>query len=246
MFLLSTDSLRGYGLNRIFHFAKGAGFDGLEVALDIRQFDSQNADYLKELQSEFGLPIRVIRSFPNSTIRQTTLALEIADGVKAKVLVLDPPKIFDFKYKEWLKKQVPGLRKKYGIKIALKNGPSEYLWGILPGRAMNNMPDLQNFKEACLDVSNLFAKKIDLIRAYEMMKSSLSHIHLSNVLRGVDHAALDEGVMPLESLLTKLNHDQYAGDVSLVVRPKLLFCGDDEAMMKALAKALKFYHKYAG
>ena len=51
----------------------------------------------------------------------------------------------------------------YGISIALKNNPSEYVWGILPGRAMNSISDLQNFKEICLDVSNLYEKKIDLM-----------------------------------------------------------------------------------
>lgn len=244
MFLLSTDSLRGYGLNRIFQFAKEAGFEGLEVALDIKQFDTQNPDYLKELQHEHSLPIRVVRTFPNSTIRQSLLALEIADAVKAKILVLEPPKIFDFKVKDWLKKQVPQLRKKYGLRIALKNGPSEYLWGILPGRSMNNMPDLQHFKEACLDVSNLYSKKIDLMRAYEMIKPYLTHIHLSNVYRGQDHSGLEEGVMPLESLLTKLNKDKYEFDVSLVVRPKTLSCGNDEELRKSLQKTLRFYNKY--
>jgi len=244
MFLLSTDSLRGYGLNRIFQFAKDAGFEGIEVALDIRQFDTQNAEYLNELQKQNGLPIRVIRTFPNSTIKQTQLAIDIADAVDAKVVVIEPPRLFDFKYKDWIKKQVPLLRKKYQLSIALKNGPSEYLWGILPGRAMNNIPDLQNFKEVCLDVSNLYGMKLDLMRAYDIMKSYLTHVHLSNVYRGIDHSLLDEGIMPLESFLTKLKRDEYDKDISLVVRPKLVAAGDDKMVVKNLAKARKFYDKY--
>lgn len=244
MFLLSTDSLRGYGLNRIFEFAKETGFEGLEVALDVRQFDTQDAEYLNELQKQYGLPIRVVRAFPNSTIKQTMLALEIAHAVDAKVLVIEPPRLFDFKYKDWIKKQVPAFRKKYQISIALKNGPSEYLWGILPGRAMSSIPDLQSFKEVCLDVSNLYGKKIDLMRAYDIMKPYLTHVHLSNVNKGLDHSLLEEGIMPLESFLTKLKKDGYDKDISLVVRPKSLSAGDDKVMMKNLEKTRKFYDKY--
>lgn len=244
MFLLSTDSLRGYGLNRVFQFAKDAGFDGVEVALDIRHFDTQDADYLNELQKQYSLPIRAVRAFPDSTIKQTILAMEIAHAVEAKVLIVEPPKLFDFKYKDWIKKQVPMLRKKYQLNIALKNGPSEYMWGILPGRSMNNIPDLQSFKEVCLDVANLYGMKLDLMRAYEMVKSSLVHVHLSNVHKGVDHSLLDEGIMPLESLLTKLKRDGYEHDISLLVRPKLVSAGDDKVMMKNLEKARKFYDKY--
>jgi len=244
MFLLSSDSLRGYGLNRVFRFAKETGFDGIEVALDRRYFDTQSADYLNELQKEFDLPIRVVRTFPDSSVKQSTLAMEIARDVGAKVLVLEPPRIFDFKYKDWMRKEVPALRKKYGIKIALKNAPSEYMWGILPGRSMTSIPDLQNFEQVCLDVSNLFAKKIDLMRAYEVMKPYLMHVHLSNVFRGKDHSALDEGIMPLESFLTKLGKDKYEHDLSLVVRPKALGAGDDKILTRSLKKARKFYDKY--
>src|SRR3989344_4597484 len=100
MFLLSTDSLRGYGLNRIFGFAKEVGFGGIEVGLDLRQFDGQNADYLNELKKQYDLPIRTVSAFADSTIKQTTLVLDIALGVGAKTVVLEPPRLFDFKYKD--------------------------------------------------------------------------------------------------------------------------------------------------
>lgn len=246
MLLLASDSLRGYGLNRIFTFAKEAGYDGLELALDLRQYDTQNGEYLKKLVDQHKMPIRVVRAFDNSTVKQANLALDIAKAVEAKIVVIDPPKLFDFKYKEWIQKQVPFLRKKYSLKIALKNGPSEYLWGVLPGRAMSSIPDLQNFKEVCLDVSNLYAKKMDLMKAYEMMKKYLVHIQLSNVNRGKDHVLPDEGILPIESLLTKLKKDEYKFDLSLFVTPRSVMAGNDKNMMKNLEKMKKFIEKYMG
>lgn len=244
MFLLSTDSLRGYGLNRIFIFAKEAGFEGIEIAMNMREYDTQNAEYLDTLQKETGLPIRAVKIFSGSTVKQTEMALELAHKVQAKVVVIEPPRFFDFKYKEWMRKQVPMLRKKYGLKIALMNGPSEYMWGVIPGRAMTSIPDLQSFKEVCLDVSNLYGKKLDLIRAYEMMKSSMVHVHLSNVFKGKEHSLLHEGIMPLESFLTKLKRDQYEHDLSLVVRPKALAAGDDKILQRSLKQSVDFYQKY--
>lgn len=244
MFLLSTESLRGYGLNRIFRFAKEAGFEGLELVLDLRSFDTQNPEYVNELIKQEGIAVQVVRTFSNGSIAQNVLAFEVASKIGAKIVVLEPPKLFDFKSKDWMKKQVPLFRKKYGLKIALKNGPSEYLWGLLPGRSMNSIPDLQNFKEVCLDISNLYGKKIDLMRAYELVRPYLVHVELSNVNKGLDHWSLEEGIMPLESFLTKLAKDRYAGTIALSVRPKALAAGADETMMKNLGKALKFYERY--
>lgn len=244
MYLLSTDCMLGYGLNRIFEFAKEAKFDGIELAMNIRLFDTQNADYINRLKKEYKLPVEVLRTFPNSTVKQTLMALELAKDVGAKMVVLEPPKLFDFKYKEWMKKQVPSLRKKYKLMIALKNGPSEYLWGVLPKRALSSIPDLQNFKEVSLDISNLYDKKIDLMRAYEIMKPYMVHVHMSNVLKGSDHNLPNDGIMPVESFLTKLKKDKYSHSVSLLVKPRALEAGNDKAMMKNLDKVKKFYDRY--
>lgn len=244
MLLLSTDSLKGYGLNRIFRFAKETGFDGIELALNLRDFDTQNAEYISELQKTEDMNVKVVRTFPNSTIKQSSLALEIAQDVGAKVVVLEPPRIFDFKYKSWLKDDVPKLRKKYELNIALKNSPSEYTWGFLPGRSMSSVADLQNFQQVCLDVSNLYGKNQDLMRVYDVLKPHMKHVHLSNVNKGKEGSLLHEGIMPLESFLTKLKKDEYKGHLSLVVRPRALGVGDDRILVRSLEKSVEFVRKY--
>jgi sugar phosphate isomerase/epimerase len=244
MFLLSTDSLKGYGLNRVFDFAKGAGFGGIELALDARDFDTQNVDYVKQLQEKSGVSVSVVRTFPNSNPKKALLALNVAKGVGANTVVLEPPKFFDFSYKKWMRDEAPGLRKKYGIQLALKNGPAEYMWGIVPGRSMNSIPDLQKFQQVCLDTSYLYGKKLDLMRAYELIKKYLVHVHLSQVLRGKEHSFPTTGIMPLESFLTRLGKDSYSGSISLLVKPKELMVGNDEKCLALLTKARKFCEKY--
>lgn len=244
MLLLSTDSLKGYGLNRIFGFTKDAQYDGVELALSTSDFDTQNADYINGIIKDTKVPVKVVRTFARSTIKKSEFACAFAKKIGASLVILEPPKLFDFKYAMWLKGTVPKLRKKYGISIALKNGSSETFLGFLPGRAMNNIGDLKKFGEVCLDTSYLYSKKIDLMRAYSTLKTVLVCIHFSNVRKGKLHSLPTEGVLPLESLLTKLKKDKFKEPVSVLVNPKDLGVGHDKKVLDNLKAIKSFYEKY--
>ena len=49
MFLLSTSSLRGYGLHKIFSFARDAHYDGVCLDLNSLDYDTENASYVATL-----------------------------------------------------------------------------------------------------------------------------------------------------------------------------------------------------
>lgn len=244
MLLLATDSLKGYGLNRIFMFTKDAGFDGVELALENNDFDTQNVPYIKELIDEVGIPVVAVRTFPNSTIKKSIFACDLAKKVGASYVIVEPPKLFDFKYAEWLKKDVPTLRKKYGVKIALKNSSAETLLGFLPGRSMSNITDLKKFGQVCLDTALLYSKKADLIRTYNVLKKMLVYIHFSNVEKGQIHCLPQHGVLPLESLLTHLKRDKYNNPISIIVKPAKLHVGHEKKMMETLASIKDFCEQY--
>jgi len=53
MLLLSTSSLTGYSLHRIFSFAKKAKYDGLDITLNRLNYDFWDADYVKGLSDAF-------------------------------------------------------------------------------------------------------------------------------------------------------------------------------------------------
>ena len=85
MFLVHTDNLPHYGLDRVFEFAKEAGFDGLEVGIKAL-YDTQNPTYLKELEKRHKIKVKAfslserdeeklmeafqhtVREFPGATI----------------------------------------------------------------------------------------------------------------------------------------------------------------------------------
>jgi len=246
MISLHTGSLNKYGLNRIFQLAKEAGFDGIEIAVDKNNFDTQNAEYIESLSSEYKLSIVALSTPSNATENTVEHVIEMATYLKCPVVVVSPPKILDFKFTNWLKKQTPSLRKKKHIQIALINAAGKTLFGFLPANAMNDMTDLKKFGMVALDCSSTVSKKWDLMRSYEHLKDLIVHVHLSNVYHHKDYSLPIEGrgILPLESFLKKLKSNGYKGAISLRVRGSELMAGDDEKVVENLKKVKEFIEEY--
>src|SRR5690606_22465993 len=115
MLILHTQSLQKYGVNRIFDFAKTAGYDGIEVAVDPNNYDTQNAQYLDTLSKEYDLPIMALHAPLEATSKSVQHVVEMAVFLKCPIVVVSPPKFLDFKFTNWLKKETPALRKKKDI-----------------------------------------------------------------------------------------------------------------------------------
>jgi sugar phosphate isomerase/epimerase len=244
MLSICTDSFKGYGLNRIFQLVKAAGYDGIDLNIDPKNFDTQNLEYLKSLVEENQFPILALSTPITSSAKKIEQAVEMAKALDVKIVIVQAPKIFDFKYIQWLKNEIPKIRQRESISIALENAPSQTILGIIPEHAMNNLVDLKNFKHVCLDTTRIASKKEDLIRVYKTLKKYLVHVHLSNVKSGVPYSPPQHGVLPIESFLTKLKQDGFPGTISIKVNPKFLNVGDDKKVLKTLAEFKEFYDTY--
>ncbi|MBU1446439.1 sugar phosphate isomerase/epimerase [Patescibacteria group bacterium] len=243
MLALSTDSLNGYGLNRIFQFAKEAGYDGIDLAISERNFDSQNAQYIKSLSIQYGLPILAVQLL-EATPKRIQDTVDLAKIVETKVIIIQPPRILNFKQTAWLKREVPKIRAKENISIALENAPDDLILGIIPKHAMNNLVEMKKFKHAAIDTTRIAIKRQDLIRVYKSLQKYLVHIHLSNVKGSKQYYLPEDGILPLESFLTKLSQDEFPGTISIKVNPKFLNAGDDEKLLKHLKDTKEFYEKF--
>jgi sugar phosphate isomerase/epimerase len=244
MLAICSDSLKGYGLNRIFEFTKEAGFDGIDLNIDPKNFDSLDGDYIKTLVDQYKIPVLAISTPITSSAKKIQGAIDMAKTLGSKVIVIQPPKIFDFQYANWLKSEIPKLRQKENISIALENAPSENFLGIIPEHSMNNVVDLKKFKHVCLDSTRVATKKEDLIRIYKALKPYLVHVHLSNVKNGTPYNLPSTGILPIESFLTKLKQDGFPGTISMKINPKFMELGDDKKVLKALAELKEFYETY--
>jgi sugar phosphate isomerase/epimerase len=244
MLAICSDSLKGYGLNRIFKFVKDAGFDGLDLNVDPKMFDTLDTDYVKSLIDQYQLPVLAISTPITSSAKKIQGAVDMARTLGTKVIVIQPPKIFDFQYSTWLKNEIPKIRQRENISIALENAPSETFLGIIPEHSMNNVIDLKKFKHVCVDTTRVATKKEDLIRIYKTLKPYLVHVHLSNLKSGTPYSLPDTGILPIESFLTKLKQDGFPGTISMKINPKFMDLGDENKLKKRLDELLKFYTTY--
>ena len=244
MISLHTDSLHKYGLNRIFAFAKEAGYDGIEIGVTKNNYDTQNAEYIRELSEAYKLPIVALHTPLNGSEKSVEHVVQMAEYLECPVIAISAPKIFNFKFTNWLVKEVPKLRKKKNIQIALVNSSGKTLLGFLPAQALNNLADLQKFGMVTLDCSSTVSKKWDLMRIYEHLKKYIVHVHFSNVHRHKEYSLPMEGILPLESLLKKLKSNDYRGAISIMVKPTALSAGDDEKVIKNLKKIKEFVDEY--
>ncbi len=244
MLVLSSGSLPRYGLHRIFRFAHAAGYDGVDIEIS-KMCDTQDAEYIADLVQETGIPVVALLVPPMIAKKEAFLKyLSLAKTIGASVLITNPPRLFDFELTQWLKNELPGIRKREKINIALMNAVPGRMFGFLPQHALNSPNDLKKFRQVCLDTSNVFSLKEDLIRFYEKLKDEIVHIFLSNVRGGRDHVLPMDGSLPLESLLTKLKKDNYQGALSVRVSGHDLGEGHEDKVLEHLKRIKEFVQEY--
>ncbi|MDD4352481.1 MAG: sugar phosphate isomerase/epimerase [Candidatus Gracilibacteria bacterium] len=243
MFCLSSGSLYPYGLNRVFEIAKETGFKGLEIVMN-QGYDSSDASYLQELSQKNALPIVALKTpTEGNSPKKIEQALKIAGQIKIPIITVRSPLFTDFKFTQWFKTELPKLQKNTNIKIAVENVPYEK-GGFLPKYAMRNLEDLRRFDHLCLDTSHIVTQKLNLLKVYGVVHKRIALVHLSNYNNNQHHQLLKDGIVPLESFLTKLKADEFAEPVILKVTPEALG-GDDLNLVKTNLKAqIAFYDKY--
>ncbi len=244
MLLLSTDSLQGYGLNRIFQFAKETGFDGIELTLDPDDFDTLDAAYIAQVARDADFPVIIVRISTKKFASEKKIrpGIELAVSIGAKRIVLTAPRKSSRGVLSFIRNEAAELREKLGMSICLRNPRGDLIFGFLPQDSMNNMKDLKEFGEVCLDTSYLMKKRVNPLQAVEELGEALKVIHFSDAKGESIHLLpSNEGEVPLESLFQKLKKKGFPGDFVLTVSPESLEVQDREKMIAHLRSMKAFY-----
>lgn len=244
MLILSTDSLRGYSLDHTFQIIARAGLDGAEVSVRADDFDSYDADYLNAISQRHGVKIAAVSSNIGLSKSRAEKLVKLAAEVGASVVALTAPDLFDYDYKKWLTEEMRQLRKKTQMHIAMTNAPAETVLGFMPKYGLTSLVDLKQFPDLALDTSNVASRGQNLLEIYAALKENLVHVHLANAAGSRQHQLLRNGNLPLESLLTRLARDGYAGALSLKLEPAALGSGDPDRILENLADCKAFVEKY--
>jgi len=243
MLLLNSESFPNYGLERFFEFAKKSGYDGVEIVVN-SNFDTQNPDYLKILEKRYEIPIRAFALSQKNEENFTKPLEKLVHAFPGSTLNLNSAQTLSFKYRNWLKKEIPRLAQKFHLQICRKNAPFKLLMGIVPSRGENSLLALREKGSVCLDLSALWISREEIMRTIPFFGDSLKHVYLSNVSKGRPYTFPDSGVLPIESFLTRLGQRQFSGDFTMKISPKHLPGGDDEKIVQLLTQSREFFEKY--
>jgi len=251
MLLLSTASLTGYGLHRIFQFAKSAEYTGLDIALGTLNFDLWDEDYIYDLSKEFNIPVLSLTA-PGKGMSQKKLEkiMMIAKKLSVQVVTFSPPHITD-KESKWFGAPLAQMKQLTHLSICVQNVEPKFLFFLIPEYRNATLTQIKSVTgDTALDLLGVdSSSSMDILKAQKILGSSVKNIYFSDkygMRRGILPGGAGGGIsyLPLESFLMKLKASGYGGYVTLKVNPKEIGVGNAERVLQNLEYMKKYYEKH--
>ncbi len=248
MYLLSTSSLSGYGLHRIFSLAKQAGFDGIDLSVEFDSYDTYDASYIDSLIISSDMPIMSITAPARKlTKKQCDQILSLTHDLWVQIVNLHPPHRLD-RERDWFGDYLQGVAKKYpNIVINIINAPPK-TWLYIISEYGDARPETikKITGHTALSIDNVDPESgVDLMKTLVLLGSTMGLVYLSDTNDGSIWLFPGEGTMPLESLLIKLRDIGYSGHFTLAVDPKSILAGTPDAtVIGCMSRSRDFLSKY--
>lgn len=237
--VLSTGSLYTYSLSEVFHIAKSAGFDGIEMLI-ARGNCHVKVDSIRELTDKYEIPILSLHSpfmicdgwgdFWDRIQRSLTMAMELS----IPMVNFHPPSGFVIRHhlNDELTDHIRSYRNMIDgsdIVLTMENLPTIrtlrrlFVNRFLP-RAANNMYQIAGFARdndihITFDTTHIGTSGVDLLDAYAVFSDRIVNIHLSDYDGRRQHLLPGTGYLPLERLLAQVKADGYNGAITLETCP---------------------------
>ncbi|MDA9129254.1 hypothetical protein N9J72_02135 [Candidatus Gracilibacteria bacterium] len=251
MLLLSTSSLTGYGLHRMFAFAKNAGYTGLDISLDMLNFDLWDEQYILELTKAFKLPIISLTAPSKGMSREKfDKIILIAETLKVQMITVSPPHLTD-KDTGWFGSPLAKLKKNLHMSICIQNVEPKFLFFVIPEYRNATLRHIKTVTgDTTLDLLGVDrSSSMDILKAQKVLGNSIKNIFFSDkdgMQRGILPGGAGGGIshLPLESFLMKLKATGYAGYISLKVNPKAIGVGNADRVAQNLEYMKKYYEKH--
>lgn len=176
MFLLSTSSLAGYGLHRIFLFIKKGGYDGVDLSVDFNEFDTYDSKYIDSLIQATDIPVMSITA-PERKLnkKQCDQLLTLADELGVKIVNLHPPHRLD-KERDWFGEYLQVVARKYpNIVINIINAPPK-TWLFLISEYGDARPETikKITQHTALSIENVDPESgVDLMKTFILLGATM-------------------------------------------------------------------------
>jgi len=247
MLLLSTSSLRGYGLHKVFALARDAHYDGICLDLNPLEFDTENTQYILSLSQEFGMPVVGITAYERRmTQKMVDQIMEMTKVLGSKMVNFYPPHRLD-KDGDWFSEYLPKVQQRNkDIEVTIINVEPKTFLFLIPEYKDATLPLIKKITgKTALHISNVDPESgTDLIKTFTLLGNSIHNVYLSDKTGNKEELLPGKGDMPLESLLIKLSDGGYKGYFTLKVVPKELGAGNDINVLKKLAEAKEYFLRH--
>ncbi len=249
MLLVSTSSLSGYGLHRIFWFVKKANYDWIDLVLTKNNFDAWSPDYINSLIEEFNVPVLSITA-PNRGLdeKKVDIIINIAKKIWAQNITFFPPYVTD-KNTTWYTKYLSKIKRDTHLSISIANVEPKFIFFIIPEYKNASLLEIKRITgDTALDLWSIDSSSgLDILKAQKHLWSSLKNIYFSdkhwpkkNILPGL--AGGGTSYLPLESFLMKLRASWYWAFITLKISPREMWVGTEEKVLQNL-EYFKWYYK---
>ncbi len=240
--LLSTGSLYTHPLEKSFHLAARAGFDGVELVANEVYRKPGAENYLEGLA--LVSPIKAIHApflVEGDSSEKTESLLKsvgLAEALQIPKVVFHPPIVFppEIKYLWWFKRTKDFSILSKGVSLSLEIMPAFPLGRLRMNLfSVNTREKLSKFAaerglNITMDTTHTGTWGWDLVETFSILNAEglVNHIHLSDFYWWKEHVWPGKGCLELEKFVDFLKNIGYKETITLEVNPRELPEGDLE------------------
>lgn len=154
------------------------------------------------------------------------------------------------KYADWIKRDYAAFQAETEVLLCIENLPAQKAFGQRVNPAHWNahsratLDDITRFPNITLDTTHLGTWGLDPLEAYERWGQRVKHVHLSNY-NGDEHQRPENGILRLDTLLSRMAADGYAYSISLELHPGALEAGASDSRIVELLRGSLYYCRRA-
>ncbi|EKE27388.1 MAG: hypothetical protein ACD_3C00215G0006 [uncultured bacterium (gcode 4)] len=247
MLLISTSTLKWYWLHKIFKLVSDSWYDGLNLDVVAWDYDSEDAQYIKELSDEFKIPVISVTAYERKMDHKAVDELiKMSEILWAKIINFYPPYRAD-KETSWFSEYLPKVKaKKPDLNFCIVNVEPKTFLFFIPEYKDATLETIKKItQETTLSISNVDPTTwVDLLKTFTLLGKTIKNVFLSDKSWAKQDISLGKWDMPIESLLIKLKENWYKWLFTLKLSPKEVWIGKDENVLKKLEEQKKYFEKY--
>jgi len=154
------------------------------------------------------------------------------------------------KYADWIKEEYAQFQAETEVLLCIENLPAQKAFGRRVNPAHWNahsratFDDITRFPNITLDTTHLGTWGLDPLEAYELWGQRVKHVHLSNY-NSDEHQRPEDGILRLDTLLSRMAADGYAYSISLELHPGALEAGAPDSRIVELLRGSLYFCRRA-